>query len=86
MNHKLEIFFFAYVEDLTILTDFLPDLNRKLKLLHQYRTSNELIVNVQKTKVVIVKKSGLHYNIGTCAFIIVLLKNSLQHLFKGSQF
>jgi hypothetical protein len=58
VDHKTDIIMLMYADDLVILADSKVDLTRKIQALYNYCEKNELTVNVQKTKVMIFKKSG----------------------------
>lgn len=58
ISHLYEFIILAFADDLVILADSVPNLKRKLKLLHEYCERNKLMVNDQKTKVMIFGKTS----------------------------
>lgn len=67
-----EILMLGFADDYVLLADSPMELSKKLNALHSYCAVNKLIVNTEKTKIIIFTKSGnskaknsSHLNTGT---------------------
>lgn len=58
IDSKTEILMLGYVDDFVLLADTPSELVRKLEALFSYCQLNNLVVNINKTKIVIFSKSG----------------------------
>lgn len=53
-----DVLMLLYADDLVLLADSAPDLNRKLRILKEYTVDNNLEVNTSKTKVMCFRRAG----------------------------
>ena len=57
-SHLIDILLLAYADDIVILADTYIIMKNILVLFHEYCTKNKLIVNINKTKMILFQKGG----------------------------
>ena len=55
------VIIFLYIDDIVLLARFTSILNKKLRILKDFYSSMDMIINIDKTKVMIIKSDEVIY-------------------------